>query len=436
MAAVTAQRFDAHGHQGADTGAAGVPSPAALNPVGPDPVGADLASLDPVSLDPVSLDPRAPARASPAPESPPQGPRPKSDVPRSNDAVARGLILPPEPSSGSPVVREASFEPYRKEAPSSPGPSQVSALFLANSSFFPDHARDTDLPRSTEVGEEPVHLAERDRALLLRMDGTEAGEVQSLEKDSLQIGRHPTTDIPVNDHGVSRVHARVYRLNGVHFVEDLGSRNGTFVQGRRVEHAVLEDGDTLQIGPRVLFRYSLVDRRQEQLLRQLYESSKRDALTGVYNRQHFEERVAAELSYAHRHRTPLSLVMFDLDHFKKVNDTYGHQAGDAVLRHVAAIVTQRLRTEDVFARIGGEEFVVVLRGIDVRAAARVGERMRVAVATKPAHFEGLQIPVSISVGCASATCCKEPTSEALVEVADRRLYAAKHGGRNRVVSTG
>jgi len=208
------------------------------------------------------------------------------------------------------------------------------------------------------------------------------------------------------------------------------------VQGERVEQAMLNDGDTLQIGPRATFRYSLVDSRQEAVLRDLYESSRIDALTGVYNRKHFQQRLDDELTSAERRQVPLSLIMFDLDHFKQVNDTYGHQAGDAVLKHVASLVRQRLRSSDVVARVGGEEFAVLLRGADLRTAARVGERMRVSVATKPVFFVGQSIAVSISVGCAEVECTEEPSAEGLVGTADRRLYLAKNGGRNRVVSTG
>jgi diguanylate cyclase (GGDEF)-like protein len=128
--------------------------------------------------------------------------------------------------------------------------------------------------------------------------------------------------------------------------------------------------------------------------------------------------------------------MFDLDHFKKINDTHGHPAGDAVLVSLAEKVAAGLRTEDVFARYGGEEFAVILRGIDRASAGRVAERLRDRVAHNPVLFEGTKIPITMSVGAAALTDCPDPSAEALVATADRRLYTAKRGGRNRVVATG
>jgi len=127
--------------------------------------------------------------------------------------------------------------------------------------------------------------------------------------------------------------------------------------------------------------------------------------------------------------------LVDIDHFKRVNDTYGHPVGDAVLRFVANVISRQLRTEDLFARYGGEEFVVVLRGIDLAGTERAGERVRKVVSTNcPSHDERI-IPVTVSIGGASLSTCETPTTEALIATADRRLYVAKKRGRNRVVTT-
>jgi two-component system cell cycle response regulator len=295
--------------------------------------------------------------------------------------------------------------------------------------------RDTILSRDTVVSDLPPVEIDRNRALLLRMDGADAGQVVSLSDVSVLVGRHPSTELTIDDRGLSRLHARLYRQADGYFVEDLGSSNGTFVQGERVNQRALHDGDVVQFGPRVTFRYTLADRRQEQLLRQMYQSSTRDALTGVHNRQHFTERLAAEVAYAARHHGSVAVVMFDIDHFKRVNDTYGHPTGDGVLRHVAQTIARRLRTEDLFARYGGEEFIVLLRGGDIVAASRLAERVRVAVAAQPALLESHQIAVTISAGCAALGCAPGHQPEQLIAVADRRLYAAKRAGRNRVVYT-
>jgi diguanylate cyclase (GGDEF)-like protein len=197
----------------------------------------------------------------------------------------------------------------------------------------------------------------------------------------------------------------------------------------------LEDGDVLYIGRRVGLRFALVDQEQEQLMRQLYESSTRDALTGSHNRKHFDDRLRSELAYALRHSTSVALIMIDIDHFKSVNDSHGHAAGDLVLKQTARAIAQRLRTEDMFARFGGEEFAVILRGVNLSGAARLAERLRTTVSALPVVADRSPIPITISLGCATLACCTEKTEATLLEVADRRLYAAKNRGRNRVVSS-
>jgi two-component system cell cycle response regulator len=278
----------------------------------------------------------------------------------------------------------------------------------------------------------PRQAPARDRAVLLRMDGVLAGQIHVLGKRRFHIGRHPKNDVRVDDTGISRFHACIDWENDHHSIEDQASRNGTFVGGTLVIRRELADGDWIQLGPRVTFRYSWTDANQEALFHRLYESSTRDALTGVYNRKHFEERLSAEIAYALRHKADVALILFDVDHFKRVNDTYGHQAGDAVLRQLATRAAQRLRAEDVLARFGGEEFAVVLRGTSALGAGLVAERLRALVAVLPIVFEGAPIPITISAGCASLESCMRPSAQELIAVADRRLYRAKNAGRNRV----
>ncbi|HYJ08470.1 MAG TPA: GGDEF domain-containing protein [Polyangiaceae bacterium] len=286
--------------------------------------------------------------------------------------------------------------------------------------------------RSTDQHGAPIVPMLVDRAVLLRMDGVQAGLIIGLEQFPFTVGRHPTNTLRVDEDSISRFHARIIKQGDEFIVEDLSSRNGTFVAGKRVTRATLDHDGWLQFGPRVSFRFSLTDVREERLLRKLYESSTRDALTGAYNRLHFEERLRAEVAYAVRHRAQASLLLIDLDHFKRVNDTYGHPAGDAVLKRAAEACTRALRTEDVFARFGGEEFAVVLRGIELKGAARLAERLRQSLAAEIIEHDGHQIKVTLSAGCASMACCVTPSADELVGIADRRLYAAKAQGRDRI----
>jgi two-component system, cell cycle response regulator len=241
----------------------------------------------------------------------------------------------------------------------------------------------------------------------------------------------------LGDGGVSRAHARFVWESGAYVLEDLGSANGTYVNGERKTRTQVEDGDVLQFGPSAVFRYSVTDADQEAMLQQLYDASVTDSLTGAFNREHFDNRLDSEISFSKRHETPLSLLLLDIDLFKQVNDTYGHQAGDAVLVEMSGAISSNLRAEDVLARYGGEEFAVILRGIDVEDAYHVGERFRVLVESLLVEFGDRAIRITVSVGVASLQCCGEGAdAAALIAAADRRLYAAKRGGRNQVIWQG
>lgn len=281
---------------------------------------------------------------------------------------------------------------------------------------------------------DPVELlpSTRDRAVLIFVEGPNVGEVVSLPPDQLIIGRNRQAGLHVPEAGVSRRHARICFHDGGFLIEDLGSHNGTSVGGRNVGAAKLRDGDVIRLGAHVALRFSFMDLREEMLLRQLYQSSVRDALTGAFNRRHFSERLSSELAYATRHKSELSILLLDIDFFKEINDKHGHLTGDRVLKDVTLVCSQQLRTEDTFARYGGEEFVVLLRGIALSGAARAAERLRVAI-FRNVVVGPADAPVGVSLGCASLRCLQEPSEEGLFRLADERLYQAKRAGRGRVV---
>jgi diguanylate cyclase (GGDEF)-like protein len=277
---------------------------------------------------------------------------------------------------------------------------------------------------------------QRDRHLLTRLRGNNVGQVITLKQATCNIGRYSDSDIWIRDDGVSRRHARIYPEGGGFVLEDQGSANGTFVAGQPITRHRLKDGELIQLGPNAVFRYSVTDEDQETLLRRLYATSVTDSLTGAHNREHFDTQLEIELSYRRRHDTQLSIVLFDLDHFKLVNDTYGHPAGDAVLKAVAAGARTQLRTEDIFARYGGEEFAIVLRGIDIKGALAMADRLRAAIDQLRVPHDAHEIRVTLSGGCAAASELETVSHTALLSLADRRLYAAKHAGRNRILASG
>jgi two-component system cell cycle response regulator len=236
--------------------------------------------------------------------------------------------------------------------------------------------------------------------VLTRLNGADRGRSYVLSQPAVRLGRGLDCEVRVNDESVSRVHATVTAEGGGWVLEDAGSRNGTFVEERKVRRYELRDGDELQLGTRARFRFASVARSEVELMKELFESSVQDSLTGARNRRSFDARLRTDFAFAQRHGTDLAVLMLDLDHFKRVNDTFGHFAGDAVLREVALTVRRTIRTEDFFARYGGEELVILAPGIDVRGGYALGERIRSTI-------EGLSIEVgdqSVPVGKSNALC--------------------------------
>jgi diguanylate cyclase (GGDEF)-like protein len=164
----------------------------------------------------------------------------------------------------------------------------------------------------------------------------------------------------------------------------------------------------------------------------LYQLAITDPLTGLHNRRHFFELANLEIAAAQRYERPLSVMMMDLDHFKNVNDTYGHLAGDQVLKAFAKRTLECVREVDVIGRYGGEEFALLLPNTDLSAAVEMGERLRLAISAAPVHTEEADIPVTVSIGATQYPFGSELTSDALFDRADQALYEAKKGGRNRV----
>lgn len=277
-------------------------------------------------------------------------------------------------------------------------------------------------------------LASTRYAYLIVIGGPAVGRMYRVLPDRFIIGRDPTVELVLDDASVSRHHVEIVSNEGGVTLVDLGSTNGVFVNGEQVQSRALVDGDKIQVGKTSILKFSYQDALEENFQQQLYRSATRDELTGACNKKFLLEQFHTEISYSKRHRLPLSLVFFDLDHFKKVNDTYGHLAGDHVLRQVADTVTRAIRAEDHFARYGGEEFALLLRATDAIMALQVAERVRKDIAGELIVFEGQRIAVTVSLGISTLVDDNYDSPDAMLEAADRCLYRAKENGRNRTVS--
>ncbi|HSD21342.1 MAG TPA: GGDEF domain-containing protein [Anaeromyxobacter sp.] len=243
------------------------------------------------------------------------------------------------------------------------------------------------------------------------------------------LGRDPGCVLRLPAEDVSRRHARVAPLDGGHLVEDLGSTNGTFVNGETITARRLASGDRIRVGPFVA-RYLAAGDEAARELEALAALARRDPLTGLANRRAFEEALAREVARAARDEAPLAVIALDVDHFKRVNDAYGHAAGDEVLAEVAARAAHALRAGDLLARVGGEEFAALLPGASLEAAAEAAERVRARIGAAPIVAGEARLAVTVSAGLAALAPGEE--GAALLARADGRLYAAKRAGRDRI----
>jgi diguanylate cyclase (GGDEF)-like protein len=268
-------------------------------------------------------------------------------------------------------------------------------------------------------------------ACIIVIYGPELGKRLPLGKASFGIGRSAKNDLFLDQESISRQHARITFDGERHWVHDLNSTNGTYVNDKLVQETELSDGDQVRIG-RSILKFMTGENIEVHYHEEIYRLMTVDGLTQVYNRRYFNEALEREFNRAKRYGRALSLIAFDIDHFKKVNDTHGHLAGDNLLRHLASSVRSRLRREDIFARTGGEEFAILLPEIALEGARITAEKARRIVEQTPLAFDKQTISCTVSLGVAMGD-DTDNVPEDLYKRADERLYDAKLGGRNRIV---
>ncbi|NOZ13545.1 MAG: GGDEF domain-containing protein [Acidobacteria bacterium] len=247
------------------------------------------------------------------------------------------------------------------------------------------------------------------------------------------IGRSEECDVSLDITALSRKHCAVFRQGKNVFVRDLDSTNGTFVNGERIETRVLKNGDRVFLGDICVFKFAFTDQIDLDINRMLFDKATRDPLTGIYNRTYFQENCRKEFLFHHRTGLPLSLVFFDLDDFKLVNDRYGHTCGDIVLKDVVFIVKRKIREIDFFSRYGGEEMVILMKNTDYPAAMKKTEILREALFRHKFEYGATSLSVTASFGVVTLKNGNFNSFQEMLAAVDSMMYKAKQEGKNRVV---
>lgn len=297
----------------------------------------------------------------------------------------------------------------------------------------------------TVISQIPKPQSTSREACLVVINGTDLGRKYSLLQESTVIGRSTKADIQIDEESISRSHAVIDNRGDEIVVRDLESTNGTYVNDVIIQKVRLVDGDQVKIG-RTIFKFLSGSNIEAAYHDEIYRLTTTDGLTQVYNKRYFLQEMEREMSRCLRYGRELSLVISDIDFFKSINDTYGHLAGDHILKQVAQRIHRNVRRDDIFARYGGEEFILLLPEVGKEQAVQLADKLRRIVESEPFQFDQIDIPVTLSLGVADiaeysvlnpATAQGERNMDffclAFIRMADERLYKAKERGRNCVV---
>jgi diguanylate cyclase (GGDEF)-like protein len=279
--------------------------------------------------------------------------------------------------------------------------------------------------------------ANRQSAYLIVIRGGLLGTMLRIGTEETTLGRSSENTFPLEDMTVSRRHATVRMdARGLVTLSDEGSTNGTFLNGHRIDAGYpfgVEEGDRIQLGNGIVLKLVRLDSSDEHFQQEMFERTVRDGLTGVYNRSYFLNQVGGLSTRYAAQGIGLAILMVDADHFKRINDRYGHLVGDIVLREVSAVIRESTRAEDLVARYGGEEFIVALPCSSPDLATERAERVRLNVGTRRIRAGGSEVRVTVSIGLAYGSPEWPVRPLSLIEAADEALYQAKADGRNCVV---
>jgi diguanylate cyclase (GGDEF)-like protein len=362
-----------------------------------------------------AVDPGAPVRAVRVPQ----------ELPHGLSAGALGLRAPappPSPPGGGPRLARV--------------PSSL-RLAGAGGELYGDFDEKT---RVTQVVQQALPGSTGPKTtdclvVIYTKEPTLLGKRFVLDNSPTRVGRGEDNHIVLDGDSVSRRHTHFERQQraGSWLVVDDGSTNGTYCNDEQISReAVLKNGDRVKIGP-TIFKFLSGSDVEAQYHEEIYRMTIMDGLTQIHNKRYLHEALEREIIRSRRHERDLAMILFDIDHFKRINDVHGHLAGDHVLKELAGVVSARLRRDEVFARYGGEEFAILLSETSLDGALALAETLRQKVSQHVFVFQSDAIRVTVSLGAALLE-ERDRAANDLIKRADESLYRAKNGGRNRVCS--
>ncbi len=299
-----------------------------------------------------------------------------------------------------------------------------------------DRTQDRTIRESAHASRRPPVATAASPCLTVISGGT-AGKVYTLSPgQATVIGRGADVDLRLEDQRISRQHAKIIvDSKGAAVIEDLGSSNGTFLNGSQIERQELKEGDRLQLGSSAILKFSYQNEVEQKAQRDLAERAIKDGVTEIYTEKYFLDRINTEFAHAIRHNSDLALLMFEADDLKNIQAKHGTGACKLVLKELASLIKRSLRTEDVFARYGKTGFVVLAREVSDAGMLVLAQRLRRAIKSHRFAFEKTRIPVTISIGMATGSDkAKKPAK--LIQIAEkylRRAQTAKNSIAGRAV---
>lgn len=291
----------------------------------------------------------------------------------------------------------------------------------------------TKASRTNKSGEQPVSII----LTVIQGNDVEFGKIYTFNQDNIRIGRDKECDIVIDDRKVSKWHCEIITIRGKKLdqvlLKDLGSTNGSYANGERIDQQLLNSGDKIIVGETVL-RFSYNDEVEEEYHSKLFSFAATDSLTGLYNRRYILNELEKLFRISRRNDRVFSIAVFDIDNFKRINDSFGHPAGDEYLKKVAFVITNALREQDICGRLGGEEFLILLPETSLEGAYVLANRIREQIGVSPISFNGEIIRTTVSAGISEYNLESPPkSSKDLFQLADNALYEAKGSGKDKVV---